>query len=303
MNAPMPHPLLRRAAPAQSDPAQVDPALQTAVETFATQLRSGLRKISLVAEIAAEPAEAAATIASALQPWKGRAVAALFSLPDATGRIALLVDHALVFAATEAILGGDGGEPPCLPERPLTRIEMRIARILAEQANLALEASLKERRAFALRFEKLETNLDFVDLGLQKSCLALPVRITIFDRTGSLSLIAPTSMAALFAQPVQDTGAAEPAAGDAAWSERLSAEIAQADIRIEARFEDHGLTLGDVAALRIGQQLDLGGGAAELIVESNEHILFRGRLGQADGRYAVRIEDAAGSLSRSRSSL
>ena len=296
MNAPAPHPLLRRTASARHDP-----ALQAAAEIFASQLRTGLRKVSLVAEISGEQIEATGSIASELAARKGRAIAAVFNLPAATGRIALMLDHRLVFAATEAILGGDGHEPPFLTDRALTRIEMRIARILAEQAGHSLPLCLKERGDHA-RFEKLETNLDFVDIGSSsKSSTVLVLQVTIFGQIGTLALIAPAEIAPLFAQPEHEQEPAAPTAEDPAWSQRLSAEIAQTDIRIDARFEDHGLTLGDIAALHVGQQIDLGGSGAELILESNAHLLFRGRLGQADGRYAVRIEDMSDSLSRSRS--
>ena len=220
------HPLLRRVPTA----AAVS-AIQPTADALARSLRSALRPLGVLASVEASPYEGGGSLATTLERHRG-SVAALFSLEAPAGAFVILMDTALVFAATEAVLGGDGREPPHNPARVPTRIELRIARIVAEHAARALQSCLDASHADDMRkdervvvnvgCEKIETNLDFVDLGSQSGKVTLlALNIELLGRQGWLSLILPEELISILARPASAAKVAVAEVADPIWTKRF----------------------------------------------------------------------------------
>jgi len=293
------HPLLRRPEPQVS---AAGSELAGMAEAVARLMRTTLRESGLNATLGFGSALGRhEPLGAVLDRQKGKAVACTFTAElvsdgDEPCQIILLIDHPLVHAMTDGLLGADGSEQPVALDRPLTRIELRIARLVAERAGRALAAGLAERLASPLRLISIETNFDFVEAGPREARrVALPLAISLLGQSGTLLALLPEPVIAGPASPEAEENAGE----DQGWSERFGAEVTQADVLLTARFEARGIMLGDVARWRAGTHLSLGADA-RLLLDCGTETIFSGEIGQSEGRYALRIERAATSQSRSR---
>lgn len=97
------------------------------------------------------------------------------------------------------------------------------------------------------------------------------------------------------------TGEHEPAEAkgvvNKTWHAQMERALGQTSVLLDAVIEGPEMTLGDVAALRVGQVIELGD-ASELDVSlrCEGDILFSGEMGRKYGRFAVTIERVLGKL-------
>ncbi len=85
----------------------------------------------------------------------------------------------------------------------------------------------------------------------------------------------------------------EVSAPDPFWSKKIHSEVGRAEVTVRAVFEEHGFTLGDIAELEVGKILQLQVTPRSRVkLEGNSEPLFWCQLGQAEGKYTLRVEDA-----------
>jgi flagellar motor switch protein FliM len=118
------------------------------------------------------------------------------------------------------------------------------------------------------------------------------IGIRALERGGEMLIVIP--QAAL--NPMRQSLAREPepeaSARDPRWAKQFESEIRRTEVKLTAKIEERGCTLGDIAALKLGQVLRLEATPASRIkVECNDEALFWSRLGQDGGNYTVRVED------------
>ncbi|MBY0611506.1 MAG: FliM/FliN family flagellar motor switch protein [Beijerinckiaceae bacterium] len=269
-------------------------ALMPLFEAVAAALLAGTRKLAATPFAFALQAIDEERTAERLATAQGGCVAALFEIAEPAGTLAILIEHPLVFSVAEAVLGGDGLERPFTAERPLSRIERSMARLVADHVAQALRTALDGVLTVDLAFDRLESDLEFVDLGRSSpTVLAVGFEVEAIGRKAAFSILVPAAFATALRKTVAHATPAGPQA-DPAWSRQLDARVRQADIRLDAVFIENDLTLADIAALEIGKVLRLTARqSSPLILQCDARPLFHGRMGQSDGRYAVRIDDGA----------
>ena len=222
---------------------------------------------------------------------------ALLAVVEAAGwdaTCALRFDRLFVAAAIEALFGGEeGSEEPGL-DQPPSPLELRIVESIAVQATEALTAAFGASAPTTFTVDRLLTKADLGFLGNPGDLLAVATfDLKALGRTVQCDLLIPhavlTPLAASFTGlPSRDTRP-----HDASWSDKLGFEIGLAQLPLQALIEGPSMSLGAVAALHPGQVLALSAGAGQqVLLHCAGSPLFRCDLGQADGFYTLRVQDA-----------
>lgn len=220
----------------------------------------------------------------------------VFAVLDAPGwgtAVALQFDRAFVSIVVEALFGGDDGDGEAAPTGPLTAVERRIAEVIAIQASDALKAGFADVLPSSFPFDRVQPKPDLAFLG-RPNAVVVVARMTLrtLGRTAEIDLVVARAALDGFADRLAVLPADEPENTDPRWSERLEGQVSRAPMALSAVVELDRMTLGALAALKVGQVMALPRDAAQdvrLVCERRE--LFRCDLGQSGGHYTVRIDE------------
>lgn len=228
-----------------------------------------------------------------LEEYEANAIAAVYQAPEWDTHIIIGFDRDFIFTITEVLLGADGAEPPIDEERPFSNIEMKLSQTLFEMMSAFLSQSFSMVTQITFRFERLETRMDFAVIGRHNNqAVAAKFLLQAINRGGEMFVIIPQSALTPIRQQLSRVPTGEAAVRDPKWVRQLEAEVRRADVSVRAVLEQRALTLNEIANLRKGQVIELQATPRTLIkLEANEQPLFWCKVGQADGRYNLRIEE------------
>ena len=221
----------------------------------------------------------------------------VFAVLDAPGwatAVALQFDRAFVSAVVEALFGGDDGDGDAeAPAGPLTAVERRIAEVVAVQASDALKSGFADVLPSSFPFERVQPKPDLAFLG-RPNAAAVVARMVLrtLGRSAEIDLVVARAALDGFAERLSVLPADEPENTDPRWSERLEGQVSRAPMALSAVVELDRMTLGALAALKVGQVMALPRAAirdVRLLCEGRE--LFRCDLGQSGGHHTVRIDE------------
>ena len=233
------------------------------------------------------------TIFSTLLPQVAdRSVGAALRVGDARERAYLFVDRDAVFDLVEIAFGGDGSEPPYREERDFTSLEMQVGRYLIETFIGAL-AQISENGPPTIVVDRLEQRTESLAVPAYERGSIARFVLTIFQRETSFYIIIPDQLGPLLQKAYAYLGKdPEEQEGDREWSRRLQDNVEAADIVLRVVLRENGFTLGDVASFAPGQILALSASPrTPVTLEGDQSPLFSCQLGQAEGRYTVRVQE------------
>jgi flagellar motor switch protein FliM len=271
------------------------PMLNVIFDRIAMQCSESLRQLSTAPAYTSTNSIAMERIGTILDSFEGRVVVAVFHALAWDARIMLALESKFVFTLIEALFGGDGSEAPYNEHRPLTNVEMRIAQKTFEVVVKALQTEFAEVGRTSFKFERIESRLDFAVIAPRASfAVVTRLNIRLLGRTGEMFVVIPQAALKPMRQNLaHDTTADEVAPPDPQWSKQIQNEVGRAEVTISAIIEEEGLTLGDIAALKVGQILQLQATPRSRVkLESNNQALFWCHLGQTDGLYTLRIDES-----------
>jgi flagellar motor switch protein FliM len=229
-----------------------------------------------------------------LSMFEGRVVVGIFQAASWESRIILALDHNFLFSMAEALFGGDGTEPLVQEDRAPSNIEMRIAQAVFDRVAKAMQASFSAVVETTLKFETLETRMDFAVIVPRNTfSIITTVNLEILDRTGEMYIVLPqpalnTIRPSLSYDPTKDAAMRDPR-----WVRQMQNEITRAEVRVKGLIEERQFTLGDIANLKVGQTLHLQATTKTRVkLECNAQDLFWCQLGQAEGFYTLRVDEA-----------
>ena len=233
-------------------------------------------------------------IGELLDAYDNNAIAGLFHAPDWDSHILVGLDRDFVFTMVEVLLGSDGGEPPVEDERPFSGIETRIAQIVLEQVGKALESSFSLVAATPFRLERTETCMEFAVIGGRgNKAVEAKFLLQALNRSGEMFLIIPQSVINPMRPSLSKVLTGESVARDPIWSQQIAAEVQKAEVTLRAVLEERTLTLGEISALKVGQVIGLDATPTTRVkLEGNDRPLFWCHMGQAQGSYVLRIDEA-----------
>jgi flagellar motor switch protein FliM len=235
-----------------------------------------------------------ATVGDIMRTDQGLPVFAALKVPSWDCAAGLALGRPLISTVIEAFFGGGGEEDARGDKRSVSPVEMRIVDVIGGQAATALTAGFKDFSPTRFEFDRTQAKPDASFLGK----VATPLLLATFEvkavgRAVRFDVVLPLS-AVESRQAVWAGPSTVPAMDEARWAVQLKAEVVRATMRLEARVDMAPTSLGDVAAWRVGQVVELAPGAGRnILLTCEDELLFHCELGQTGGRYTVRIGDRA----------
>ena len=222
-------------------------------------------------------------------------IAAIFIVPEWQSRIVFTIDRAFVYSITEMVFGGDGSEPPFEDKRKFSQIEKSITRSVVGIAARALQSSLAAVSEITLEFERIETNMESVSIDNRDTkAVVAKFDLRAAGRTGRLQLVIPqTAIRAARAQPEISPEDQDEGSPDVVWFRQMQSEVKSTAVKVTAVLDEKSVSLAEVAAFRVGQVIPLDAridGRIKLVC--NNQPLFMCEIGQLEGAYSVRVDEA-----------
>lgn len=229
-----------------------------------------------------------------LDAYDNDAVAGIFHAAEWDSHILVAFDRDFIFTMVEALFGSDGGEPPVEDERPFSQIELRLAQMMFEQIGKALESSFSLVSATPFRLERTETRMEFAVIGGRSNkAVEAKFMLQALNRGGEMVVVIPQSVINPMRPQLAKVLTGDTAARDPRWTRQMAAEVQKAEVTLRAVIEERHLTLGEIADLKVGQVLTLDATpSTRVMLEGNDRPLFWCHMGQAQGSYVLRVDEA-----------
>lgn len=269
------------------------PMLHVIFDRMATQCSEALRPLSTAPAYVSVNSIKTERIGNILESYEGRAVVAVLYAQALDTRVMFGLDNKLVFTLVEALFGGDGSELPYAETRALTNIELRIAQRIFDIVTKTLQASLATVIETKFKPERLESRMDFAVIAPRNNFAVISkLNLRILGRSGELFIVIPQNALMPIRQNLSRDLTNEASSPDPAWSKHIHSEVGRAEVTVRAVIEEQGFTLADIADLKVGNILQLQVTPRSRVrLEGNEEPLFWCQLGQAEGKYTLRIEE------------
>lgn len=269
------------------------PFLRVIFDRLATHCAENARQLSTAPAYFTVSSVKTERIGAVLEAAEGKAIVSMLHAQAWDARIMIGLDNKLVFGLVEALFGGDGSEPPYTENRSLTNIEMRVAQKTLDIIARSLQTALAVIQEMHFKFERLETRMDFAVIAPRNSFAVLAkLNLRILGRSGEVFVVLPQAAINPIRQSLSVDHGNDVAAADPRWSKQIESEVSKADVVVQAILEEDGFTLSDIAELKVGKILHLKSTPKSRVkLECNSEPLFWCQLGQAEGKYTLRVDD------------
>ena len=238
------------------------------------------------------------TAAAVIASHRPEGAAALLDGPALGCPMVATLDATLLHALVELLCGGDGSEPP-VTGRAATAIDRQFAQIAFGLMAGAIQAEWSSFGFGTIRATRVEAGLATDVFGARPSDIGVvDLTIGVFGLHGTLRLALPPDALGRFQDASRDAGPAV-AISDPAWSDLLAREIGRAEVELAAYLDAKPLTLGALSTLQVGQILAMPGDArTRAALVGDGRTLYRGEIGQAEGRYSLRVDEVVPKAAR-----
>ncbi len=177
--------------------------------------------------------------------------------------------------------------------RAISNIDRRLTAFALTHLLDSLAAALKPITDVTFERDIFGEEAGFAALG-QKASVAIigHCRLRAAEREGGVAILLPRAALDPFRAALAKFPGAEGLGHDERWSENLYDHVISAEVQVDVKIEARNFTLGDLAALEVGDVLRLPiAPTSPIRIESEGRTLFWCTLGQKDGRYTVRLEE------------
>jgi flagellar motor switch protein FliM len=270
------------------------PMLHVVFDRMAAQCSENLRKLSATPAFFSVDAIGAKRIGDVLDVYEGNVVIGIFHVHAWDSRILIGLDHNFVFTLAEALFGGDGGEAPSIDNRKLSSLEIRMAQITFELLGRALQSAFANVSETVFKLERVETRLDFAVIAPRNAfAVNAKVKLRILGRHSEMFVLIPQAALNSVRQQLGRDLSNEMAVRDPGWTKQIENEIGRTEVALRGVIEEHHFVLADIADLRVGKMFALQATTKTRVkLESNAEPLFWCSLGQSDGFYTLRVDEA-----------
>lgn len=268
------------------------PMLHVVLDKMAAQLSESARPLAAAPAFVSVDSVATVRIGDVLDGCESGVVFGIFHAVAWDQQILVGLPHDLVLTLAEAMFGGDGSEAPADERRPLSGIEIRLAQKLFELVGAALQSSFTAVSDTRFKLERVETRLDFAVIAPRNTfSVTASLKLRILGRERKLFVLVPQAALSPLRQDLARDRSSETSMRDPRWTRQMESEIGRTEVVVRGIIEERQFTLEDIAGLAIGTILPLQATArTKVALEGNAEPLFWCELGQADGRYTLRID-------------
>ena len=228
-----------------------------------------------------------------LDGHNGRSVVGVLHAVKWNARLLVSADRDAVFAIVEAMLGGDGSQPPYGPSRALSRIETRIVGSFFERLGNALCISFAGISDTAFALEGTADEVDYEVIGRRDDPIVLArFRLEAAGRGGEILIAVARAALNPLRQALGRVPTKEAPAADPRWSQQMQNEVTRAHVMVSAVLDERMGDLGEVAQFKVGHVLELNATAhGRVRLECNGERLMWCHLGKSQGKYTLRVDE------------
>jgi flagellar motor switch protein FliM len=267
------------------------PGLGYALNQFIAE--APLRLSSLIARPSGGSIEEvrATTLFQAIEDCSGL-TAAVYTSVEPEARLMIALDERIDELIVASIFG-EVVKPGSEARKPRTAIEAALIEAFARTLGEALAAAFAPLAPIALSFERLVTFSDPFALG-RRDNWAAAARFSLQMNGGACEclVLLPQAILMPFRDELAHDPEAETPAADRRWSRLMEFGVQQTRLPVTAILEEVPMSLGDIANLRVGGLLALQCNDFTAVrLECSGRGMFTCKLGQADGRYRLEIEN------------
>ncbi len=214
----------------------------------------------------------------------------LIRIKPLRGRALIVMDPTLVFTAVDNYFGGSGRFYNKVEGREFTPMEIRLIRILLELAFKDLREAWKPVMDIQPEYIHSEVNPQFANI-VSPSDIVInsTVHIELEGGGGDLHITLPYAMI----EPIRDlldSIQSDRGEVDERWRKALHFEVMESRVEVYAILLEKELTVAQMLDLKPGDIIPVEL-PEQVTLYAEEVPLFRGRVGIANGKYGVKIEE------------
>lgn len=222
------------------------------------------------------------------------AMLAVFKAEEWDNSGLMVIDSAMIYSIVDVLLGGRRGTAAMRIEgRPYTTIERNLVERLVHVVLADMSSSFDPLSQVTFRFDRLETNPRFATIARPANAAVLvKLRIDMEDRGGRLEILIPYATLEPVRELLLQMFMGEKFGRDSIWETHLANELLQTDMSMHVVLDEMILPLNDILNLRPGVFLPLNVKSDSMVeLRSGDITLFRGKMGQKNGKIAVMVEE------------
>lgn len=210
--------------------------------------------------------------------------------------IAIYCTNDLIIAMVECLLGGDDPNNIEPMSRELSDLELSLAGFIFEIVNEGLKATITRNPKLEDRVEKPSGKTPDLDDETYQEYHAVnfSIQVTFGKIESHIHVIVPQSniikvdTKTVASRRRKDQGTTE-------WTEKLSKQVYNSDILLEANIGLQTMRLNEIGRLQVGDVLRFGEeGEPTVILKANGHQLYNCALGKAGNKYMVKVTEPVG---------
>ena len=226
-----------------------------------------------------------------LQLYQGRGAIGVFHLEPLRWGGVLTLDEQFAFAFVEILLGGAGETNLKVPDRPLTAIEMNVAKAAFRDACDDLAKAfrpLEETRAILAKIESNPRLINIIPPDAQ--VMVTTFKASVNNVQGQMCLVIPHVSLEPLREKIRDGELSTGRPGGGNWNRQVSQEVTEMEVCLAAQLGALSLRVRDILNFQVGDIIELGGepgSQLRILVEGKPKYLGQG--GVRNGKRAIRI--------------
>jgi flagellar motor switch protein FliM len=229
---------------------------------------------------------------AAFLPHAGRSAIGVVNAAAWNGHCYLSADRDAAFMIVDLLLGGEGAPPAAVPDRPLSKIETRVAGVFFTSFAKALAAAFAPIAETTFEVEATWAEPDFDEISVGAPMVIAGFRLEEPGRTGEILLLIPQATIDAVRKPLSLAPVQAVPGPDAGWEQSMRQEVTRANVALSAILDERAGTLGEIAALQVGQILQINATVhSRVCIEANGERLMWCQLGKSAGLYTLRVEE------------
>jgi flagellar motor switch protein FliM len=260
------------------------PMLRVGLQEAAAALTNDLKPLSEQPPRVQLKGLKADTAQAAFLPHAGRSAIGVVNAAAWGGHCYLSADRDAAFMIVDLLLGGEGAPAAAVADRPLSKIETRVAGVFFTCFAKALAAAFAPIAETTFELEATWAEPDFDEIS--------GFRLEEPGRAGEILLLIPQGTIDSVRKPLSAVPVQAVPRPDAGWEQSMRQEITRAHVALSAILDERSGTLGEIAALQVGQILQINATVqSRVCIEANGERLMWCQLGKSAGVYTLRVEE------------
>jgi flagellar motor switch protein FliM len=223
---------------------------------------------------------------------RGSSAVALFEAPGWATRIVVSAQRTTVFSVVESLLGGDGAQPAHTEERPLSKIEVRVAGVFFASIAKALTAAFAPVAPSAFNLVATADQPDFERIARTEPMVAAKYRLEVCETAmGEVLVAVPSAALSALQKPLSRVPPKDTLRPDPGWTRQIEKEVNRASVTLVAVLDERPGTLGEITQFQVGEIIELKASPQSRVrVECNGDRLMWCDLGKSGGVYTLRVD-------------